>query len=86
VNIGLVVQVTPGNVGPFEASVLIALGVLGETSPRALAMAVIYHLSQVVPTTLAGLEGLRFVGEARRQQAATPSSSGSSEPDKPGAS
>jgi glycosyltransferase 2 family protein len=70
VNLGLVVQVTPANVGPYEASAILALAALGLTGPKAVAMAVLYHLVQVVPVTLAGLEGLRFVGEARRAEAA----------------
>jgi uncharacterized membrane protein YbhN (UPF0104 family) len=86
VNLGLVLQVTPGNVGPFEASVLVALAALGHTGPRALAMAVLYHLVQVVPVTLAGLEGLRFVGAARRHDEARAAVAASpSEPQRPDA-
>jgi len=70
VNLGMVLQVTPGNLGPFEASVLLALAALDVTGPQATAMAVLYHLVVLVPVTLAGLEGLRFVGAARRDQAA----------------
>jgi uncharacterized membrane protein YbhN (UPF0104 family) len=66
INIGQVLQVTPGNVGPFEAACLIALAAVGIKGPRALAMAVLYHLVQFLPVTVAGLEGLRFVGAARR--------------------
>lgn len=68
VNIGQLLQVTPGNVGPFEAAALIALAAVGIKGPRALAMAVLYHLVQFLPVTLAGLEGLRFVGAARRAE------------------
>jgi hypothetical protein len=66
VNLGLVLQVTPANVGAFEATVIAALAALGEVSPKALAVAILYHVVQFVPATLAGLEGVRFVGEARR--------------------
>jgi hypothetical protein len=65
-NLGMALQVTPANVGPFEGSVLLALAAFDVTGAPALAMAVVYHLVQFVPCTLAGLEGLRFVGEARR--------------------
>jgi glycosyltransferase 2 family protein len=67
-NLGLVVQVTPANVGPFEATVILALAVFNIHSAEALAVALIYHLTMMVPVTLAGLEGLRFVGEARRAE------------------
>ena len=70
VNLGMLLQVTPGNLGPFEASVLLALAALEVTGPRATAAAVLYHLVVMVPVTLAGLEGLRFVGEARRAELA----------------
>jgi hypothetical protein len=66
VNLTLSVPATPANLGPFEASVFLALAALGVTGPRALAMALLYHLVQLVPSTLAGLEGLRLVGELRR--------------------
>jgi glycosyltransferase 2 family protein len=66
INLGMALQVTPANVGPFEGSVLLGLAAFDITGGSALAMALVYHLVQVVPATLAGLEGLRFVGEARR--------------------
>jgi len=68
VNLGMLLQVTPGNLGPFEAAVLLALAALDFTGATATAMAVLYHLVVMVPVTLAGLEGLRFVGEARRSE------------------
>jgi uncharacterized membrane protein YbhN (UPF0104 family) len=67
---GQVLQVTPGNVGVLEAACMAALAAAGVSGPRALAMAVLYHMVLLVPVTLAGLEGLRFVGEARRASAA----------------
>jgi glycosyltransferase 2 family protein len=70
VNLGMALQVTPANVGPFEASVLLALKIFDIEGAPALAMALIYHMVQFFPATLAGLEGLRFVGEARRTAAA----------------
>jgi len=70
VNLGMVLQVTPGNLGPFEASVLLALAALDITDPRATALALLYHMVVLVPVTLAGLDGLRFVGAARREQQA----------------
>ncbi len=69
VNLGLVFQVTPANVGLSEATAVAALAVLGIDGPRALAMAVLYHLVQIVPVTLAGLEGLRLLGEAKAAKA-----------------
>jgi uncharacterized membrane protein YbhN (UPF0104 family) len=56
-------------VGPFEAAVLLALSAFGIGGPQALAMALLYHLVQLVPVTVVGIEGLRFVGEARRAAA-----------------
>jgi glycosyltransferase AglD len=70
VNLGLILQVTPGNLGPFEASALIALAALGIAGPKALAFAVLYHFVIAVPITLAGLEGIRLVSAARQLEQA----------------
>jgi hypothetical protein len=66
VNLGLLIPITPANLGPFEAAVMLALAAFGMHGPQALAMALLYHLVQLVPVTVLGIEGLRFVGEARR--------------------
>jgi hypothetical protein len=68
INLGNLFQVTPANVGPLEAAAMLALAALGIRGPQALAFAILYHLVWVVPLTLTGLEGLRLVGEARREQ------------------
>jgi hypothetical protein len=72
--------VTPANLGPFEGSVLLGLAAFDVTGGPALAMALVYHLVQFMPSTLAGLEGLRFVGEARRASLAEPTAAASAQP------
>jgi glycosyltransferase AglD len=63
-----VVAVSPGNTGPFEVAVTIALGGLGVDRERALAFALLYHLVHLVPVTILG--GGVLLAEARRDDAA----------------
>lgn len=59
-----VVAVSPGNAGPFEMAVALALVGLGTPWEPALAFALLYHLVHLVPVGLVG--GAVLVREARR--------------------
>jgi uncharacterized membrane protein YbhN (UPF0104 family) len=54
---------SPANAGTFEAGVTAALVALGVTRPAALAFALVYHLSQVIPSALLGAGVLAVSGE-----------------------
>lgn len=54
VNLGLVIPSAPGFVGTFQFFCVIALGLFQIQQSQALGFAIVYHLSQYVPTTLAG--------------------------------
>ncbi|MEP7064679.1 MAG: lysylphosphatidylglycerol synthase transmembrane domain-containing protein [Gemmatimonadota bacterium] len=61
VNVGFLVRVTPGNVGVFELVYATVAHSLGLPYDRALAVALMLHLVQDVPTALLGLSfGVRF--------------------------
>lgn len=55
VNLALVMPLTPGQVGIVEAGVVGALELLGAQREPALAFALVYHVAQVLPTTLLGI-------------------------------
>jgi uncharacterized protein (TIRG00374 family) len=54
VNLGLVIPSGPGFVGTFQFFCVAALGLYGVKESQALGFAVLYHLSQFLPTTLVG--------------------------------
>jgi uncharacterized protein (TIRG00374 family) len=54
VNLGLIIPSAPGFVGTFQFLCVIALGLFQIPESQALGFAIIYHLSQYVPTTVAG--------------------------------
>lgn len=58
-----IVSVSPGNAGPFEIAVVVALAGLGVPRDAAVAFALGYHLVHVVPTAVVG--GLALAREAR---------------------
>ena len=70
VGVGISVPSAPGYVGVFHAAATAALGVFGVPRSAALAYALLYHASSLVPITIAGwLYLLRehiSLGEARR--------------------
>jgi uncharacterized protein (TIRG00374 family) len=55
VNIGLIIPSAPGFVGTFQFLCVIALGLFQVSESQSLGFAIVYHLSQYVPTTVAGL-------------------------------
>lgn len=58
-----VVAVSPGNAGPFEAAVVLALAGAGAPREAALAFALLYHLAHLAPVGLVG--GAMLLREAR---------------------
>jgi uncharacterized membrane protein YbhN (UPF0104 family) len=58
INFFIAAPSTPGQVGIFEAGAVTALTMLGITTEKALAFALLYHFMQAIPVTLAGLEAL----------------------------
>jgi uncharacterized protein (TIRG00374 family) len=54
VNLGLIIPSGPGFVGTFQFFCVAALGLYAVKESQALGFAVLYHLSQFLPTTLAG--------------------------------
>jgi len=55
VNLGLIVPSSPGFVGTFQFFCVAALSLFAIDKSHALSFSVVYHLSQWLPTTLAGL-------------------------------
>jgi uncharacterized protein (TIRG00374 family) len=55
VNLGLIIPSAPGFVGTFQFFCVAALALFQVEGSKALSFAVIYHLSQFLPTTLVGL-------------------------------
>ena len=70
VGVGISVPSAPGYVGVFHAAATAALEVFGVSRSAALAFALLYHASVIVPTTLVGwlflLREHISLGEARR--------------------
>lgn len=62
INIALLIPAAPGNLGTFELSAALALGALGVGNAQALSFALIYHLVQFIPITLAGVLVLPLLG------------------------
>lgn len=59
VNLAALIPGLPANVGPFEASVVLALKAVKIAAPSALGFALVYHLLHTLPVTLIGLPDLR---------------------------
>jgi uncharacterized protein (TIRG00374 family) len=62
INMAIVIPSAPGSLGAFEFSAVVALGFLGVDKTPALSFALIFHLVQLVPVTLAGVLALPVVG------------------------
>jgi uncharacterized membrane protein YbhN (UPF0104 family) len=65
INLAMAVPALPANAGTFESAAAVVLVFARVAKPTAVAFALLYHLVQVVPVTLAGLgllarSGLRF--------------------------
>lgn len=70
VNLGLVIRVTPGNVGIFEFAYATAAHAHGVPMDAALAVGLLIHLTQDLPTIVAGLVvGRRFLRPGRGPRA-----------------
>ena len=66
-SLGMAVPAAPGGIGVFEAAMVAALGWFGVDRHEALACALVTHMLQFVPTTIAGVavlakSGLRMRG------------------------
>ena len=59
INVAIALPSTPAQLGVLEAGAVLALATFGVPESQALAFAVLYHAAHVIPTTLAGLVGLR---------------------------
>jgi hypothetical protein len=57
-----VVAVSPGNAGPFELAIVVALAGVGVEREQALAFALLYHLVHLVPVGLIGSAWLLAAG------------------------
>jgi uncharacterized membrane protein YbhN (UPF0104 family) len=68
-NVALAIPSTPAQIGAFEIGAVLALKLLGVDEPRAFAFAIIYHVMQALPVTLAGLSGLRLAAQAKADNA-----------------
>ncbi len=68
VNVAIAVPAGPGHVGVLEAGAVLALSALGVDREQALAFALIYHATHILPTTLGGAVALL----ARRREEAQP--------------
>jgi uncharacterized membrane protein YbhN (UPF0104 family) len=60
VTLGSLIPGLPGNFGTFEASAVVALGVLGIEPAVALGWALLYHFLHTIPVTVVGLPQLRM--------------------------
>jgi uncharacterized membrane protein YbhN (UPF0104 family) len=69
INLAILVPSTPGHLGVVEAAAGTSLIALGVPAERALAGAVLYHLVQIVPSTVLGLAVLRNRWIRRRSPA-----------------
>lgn len=72
VNVGLVVRVTPGNVGVFEIAYATAAHSLGAPMDAALGVGMLIHLAQDLPTIVLGTLGRPLVFARDRATARTP--------------
>ena len=73
-NLAIAVPSTPGQLGALEAGVVAGLSIVNVPVPAALAFALVYHVTQLLPIIVVGLSGLRLVAETRTE------SPGSTEP------
>jgi uncharacterized membrane protein YbhN (UPF0104 family) len=64
-NLAIAAPSTPAQVGAFELGTVAALRVLHVPEEPALAVALLYHLAQVIPVTLLGLPDLLLITRAR---------------------
>jgi uncharacterized membrane protein YbhN (UPF0104 family) len=64
-NLAIAAPSTPAQVGAFELGTVAALRLLHVPEEHALAVAVLYHLTQVIPVTLLGLPDLLLITRAR---------------------
>jgi uncharacterized protein (TIRG00374 family) len=53
--LGLTLPSTPGFVGAIESAFVVGLGIFGVDGTKAVAFALVYHLSQYIPHTIVGL-------------------------------
>jgi uncharacterized membrane protein YbhN (UPF0104 family) len=60
VTLGSLIPGLPGNFGTFEASAVVALGVLGVEPAVALGWALLHHFLHTIPVTVVGLPQLRM--------------------------
>jgi len=65
-NLAIIIPSTPGQFGALEAGVVAVLAIVHVPTAQALAFALVYHVSQLLPIVLVGLSGVRMMGEVRR--------------------
>lgn len=58
INLSILVPVTPGQIGMLEAGAVLTLSLLGVGHHEALAFALLYHASHVLPVIALGFLGL----------------------------
>ena len=68
VTVAALIPGLPANLGPFEASAILALEAGGVAKPAALGMVLVYHLLHTLPVTLVGLPDLRKAGFRRDEE------------------
>jgi glycosyltransferase 2 family protein len=54
VALALTAPSTPGYVGPFQASIVVSLGLFGVSASTALSLSIVFHVINYVPITVAG--------------------------------
>jgi uncharacterized membrane protein YbhN (UPF0104 family) len=64
-NLAIIIPSTPGQFGALEAGVVAVLAIVHVPTAPALAFALVYHVSQLLPIVLVGLSGVRMMGEVR---------------------
>jgi uncharacterized protein (TIRG00374 family) len=62
VNLAIALPSAPASAGPFESAMVVVLTLAGLGKAEALAFALVYHVVQVVPVTVAGLAVLSRTG------------------------
>ncbi|HEX3903139.1 MAG TPA: lysylphosphatidylglycerol synthase transmembrane domain-containing protein [Polyangia bacterium] len=78
INLAMLLPSLPANAGAFEGAAAVVLVLAGVPKPAAVAFAVLYHLVQIVPVTVAGLALLARNGMTLRsfETRAEPTSAG----------
>ena len=66
INLAMLLPSLPANAGAFEGAAAVVLVLTGVPKPAAVAFAVLYHLVQIVPVTIAGLALLARSGMTLR--------------------